>query len=141
MKYLYIFLLLFCVIYESGCNAGKIPLKGKITFSDDGSPLTRGIIVFSSPTFQAYGDIQSDGTFRVSSTGKYDGLPPGEYGIHIINTSVAKEGSNSDNPDAWIFLVDEKYDSAQTSGLKLKIDSQIQNYDIVVDRYIEKRKK
>jgi hypothetical protein len=76
----------------------------------------------------------------VSSTEEHDGLPPGEYDVHIVNASVPKEGSNPDNPEAWVFLVDEKYDSARTSGLKLKVDSKTRNYDLVIDRYVEKRK-
>ncbi|MDR1960474.1 MAG: hypothetical protein LBQ54_15800 [Planctomycetaceae bacterium] len=133
-------LICFC-LGVSGCNHGKVPLKGKVTFSDDGSPLPTGIVIFSTPTFQARGEIQPDGTFRVSSTGENDGLPPGEYDVNIVNASIAKEGSNSDKPEGWILLVDEKYDSARTSGLKLKVDSKTRNYDLVVDRYVEKKKK
>jgi hypothetical protein len=136
-----LFFLLFCTIFLYGCNGGKVPLKGRVTFSDDGSPLTTGIVIFSTPSFQSRGEIQPNGTFRVASIGKNDGLPPGEYDVHIVNASIAKEGNHSDNPDGWIFLVDEKYDSPKTSGLKLKVDSKTKNYDLVIDRYIEKKKK
>ncbi|MDR2115626.1 MAG: hypothetical protein LBP87_04515 [Planctomycetaceae bacterium] len=136
-----LFFLLFYTIILYGCNGGKVPLQGRVTFSDDGSPLITGIVIFSTPSFQSRGEIQPDGTFRVASTGKNDGLPPGEYEVHIVNASIAKEGSHNDNPEGWILLVDEKYDSPKTSGLKLKVDSKTPNYDLVVDRYIEKKKK
>jgi hypothetical protein len=128
-------LLLLC-----GCSQ-KVPLKGKVTFKDDGSPLTAGFVIFSTPVFQARGEIQKDGTSRVSSARENDGLPPGQYDVHIVNASLEKEGGNNDSPGGWILLVDEKYDSPQTSGLKLNVDSKTKNYDLTVDRYVERKKK
>ncbi|MDR3111412.1 MAG: hypothetical protein LBU65_17210 [Planctomycetaceae bacterium] len=125
------------IISLNGCNSGKVPLKGKVTFSDDGLPLTTGIIIFSTPDFQARGEIQQDGTFRVSSEGNHDGLPAGEYDVNIVNASVEKPGTDG---NGWIFLIDTKYDSVRTSGLKFKVCSSTKSYDIVVDRYVEKKK-
>jgi hypothetical protein len=132
-----LFSLLLGIVFVAGCNGGKVPLKGKVTFSDDGSPLITGIVIFSTPTFQARGEVQPDGTFRVGSEGDRDGLPPGEYDVNIVNASVEKPGTDG---NGWIFLIDKKYDSAKTSGLKLVVDSSTKNYDIVIDRYVENKK-
>ncbi len=82
MKYATFYLSLFAVLVAFGCS-DKVQFGGKVIFSDDGAPITSGSLIFVSESepFQARGVINSDGTYRVSSTGVNDGLPPGTYAI------------------------------------------------------------
>lgn len=121
------FLLAFAV-----CGCGEnVPLKGKVVFSDDGSPLTCGTVIFVSDNFQSRGNIQPDGTFNVSSVRPGDGLPPGTYQVAVVgavDTDV-------------IPLIDPKQSSPETSGLTMTVDKSTKSYDITVDRYTGKREK
>ena len=51
--------------------------------------------MFATPTFQAKGDINPDGTFTMGSYSATDGLPPGTYTVAIIgaNTSTGDDGT------------------------------------------------
>ncbi len=66
-----------------GCDDGKVPLGGKVTYSDDGTPLETGTVGFTTDDYNARGPIQKDGSFVVSSEKPGDGLPPGTYRVHI----------------------------------------------------------
>lgn len=72
--------MLFCVL--AGCS-NNIKFGGKVTY-EDGTPLTIGTVVFSTPTYQADGEIQPDGSYRLGSLHPKDGLPPGQYQVFVI---------------------------------------------------------
>ncbi|MDR1963058.1 MAG: hypothetical protein LBQ50_04720 [Planctomycetaceae bacterium] len=77
-----VFVLLF--VSFMGCGRGYVSFGGKVTFEEDGSPLTVGTVVFTTNTFQAEGAIHSDGTYRLGSLSEKDGLPPGTYKVFVI---------------------------------------------------------
>ena len=123
------YFLVSVLLVLSVCGCGEnVPLKGKVTFSDDGSPLTRGTVIFVKENFQSRGVIQPDGTFNVTSVNPGDGLPPGTYKIGIV-----------DAVDTDVIpLIDPKHTSPDNSGLTLTVDSSTKSYDIKVDRYTGK---
>ena len=61
MKYCSLIILLLCLV--AGCGKGHVTLKGKVTFADDGSPLTLGTVVLSTPSYQSRGDLNDKGEF------------------------------------------------------------------------------
>jgi len=66
------------------------PVTGKITFKEDGSPLTGAILVAQVLTPESGGprataEIQPDGTFILKTELKGDGAIPGEY-LMILNS-------------------------------------------------------
>ncbi len=128
------FLLMIALCVCMGCD-GKQQLGGKVTFSDDGSPVTMGAVFFTTPTFVAQGDIKSDGTYVVSSTGMNDGIPPGKYQVYIggVETVETKEmgGRTITNRTS---LINTKYQSPSTSGLEFTVDGSTRKFDIQVDR-------
>jgi hypothetical protein len=134
MRKILFFALVLCLCI--GCS-NKVGLKGTVTFSDDGEPLPLGEIGFSTPTFFARGTIQPDGSYVVGSEGVADGLPPGEYNVTITafmedkNPTMGKNGMPVDNSR---HLIDEKYSSQTTSGLKATVDSSTKVLDFKVDR-------
>lgn len=79
---------LFVFLTLAGCSKGFVPFGGKVTFEEDGSPLTRGVVVFSTDTFQAEGGIKADGTYRLGSLKINDGLPPGTYKVFLSNAGA-----------------------------------------------------
>ncbi|MGL4944068.1 MAG: hypothetical protein ACRC46_12860 [Thermoguttaceae bacterium] len=126
-----------CVGCSSGTNLG---LRGKVTYSDDNSPVPVGMVVFSSTSapFTARADIKPDGTFTASSTGQGDGLPAGTYKVFF--TGVEKvTGQDAGGMDISTPLIDAKYYSAGTSGLEVVVDPAKKNtMEIKVERYKKK---
>ena len=126
--------MLVVLIAFTGCS-DKQSLKGKITFSDDGSPLPVGEITFATSTCIARGNINADGSYAVGSTGKRDGIPKGEYQVYIVGAENVKvtfdKGVQKSNRTP---LIDAKYASAETSGLTFTADGTTRRFDIQVDR-------
>ena len=116
----------------SGCG-GNVNLTGTVTFSDDGSPLPRGQICFTTPGFMARGEIKPDGTYVVGSITEKDGIPPGTYQVHIIN-SEKEVGTNREGLMLYEDVIDQKYTSASTSELSVVVDAKTRRHDIRVER-------
>lgn len=134
----------------AGCGNGLVPLRGKVTYSDDGSPLTMGYVYFDNGKELARGKINADGTYVVGSRSANDGLAPGSYKIYVQATgpdpsgaveTVWQSGPASGQPQEagtglrrQVPLVDSKFTSSATSGLKLNVDRTTKSHDIVVDK-------
>jgi hypothetical protein len=116
-----------------GCNNGQVGLSGKVIFSDDGSPLTFGTVCFSTPTFQAKGEIKNNGSFTMGSLGVADGLPPGTYTVCILGATEDLGGDNIYS------LLDPKWNSPSTSNLTVTVENTTRNLEIKVDRNPETR--
>lgn len=126
-------LILFSLICLSFLGCGdKVGLKGKVVFSDDGAPLTVGTVCFSTPTFQAKGDIDAQGNFTMGSIAEADGLPPGKYQVSIIGAEREQEGFGKE------YLVAEKWCSPKNSGLTVDVDKSTKFIEIKVDRFPKK---
>ena len=104
-------------ILNAGCGGGTntfatILVKGKVTYK--GQPLTNGTVTFSPVDSQkcrpATGQIESDGTFVMSTVKFGDGVMPGEYKVAIESL---KAGSDED----------EKRETGQDSGIPKKYTS------------------
>ncbi|MDR1383132.1 MAG: hypothetical protein LBJ67_04685 [Planctomycetaceae bacterium] len=124
---LFIFLtLLLC----AGCS-NNVPISGQVTYSDDGNPLTTGTVCFQTESFVARGNLQSDGTYHMSSVTEKDGLPSGLYQISVIN---AVEGLGEDD-GIRIPLIDPKYNDSATSGITFEVTRSNKRFNFTVDRY------
>ena len=127
-RYAFLFCLLLCLI-AAGCGGNK-KLTGKVTFTD-GSPAPNGTVVFLKDNFMSRGEIQSDGTYRISSEGVNDGIPPGEYRVYVSGVSEMPEGP----PSAMmlpVLLGDPKYTDPETSGLTCKIPAPGNRFDFSI---------
>lgn len=116
-----------------GCG-NNVPLKGKVTFADDGSPVTTGEVLFDDGQKIARGPIQSDGSYVAGLEKAKSGLPPGNYRVSIVNTATLIP-----SPDPYIAptykpVIHNKYMSPENSGLTLVVDKTTKQYDIQVDR-------
>lgn len=106
-------------------------LKGKVTFAD-GQPVTSGMVIFSNASFQARGEIQSDGNYTVSSTGKNDGIPKGEYKVTV--SGIVKLVGGGKNPMPFpVPLCDEKYMNVDTTDLSCTVPVSRNTFDIILE--------
>ncbi|HEY1375372.1 MAG TPA: carboxypeptidase-like regulatory domain-containing protein [Gemmataceae bacterium] len=116
----------------AGCASRKYPVRGTVTL-DDGTPLTRGLVVFErvegGPPATARGNVGPDGRYVLSTEKPEDGVPPGKYRV-LVNPLDA-----SDVPDELRILpFDIKYTKFATSGLECTVPSGENDFPIRLDR-------
>lgn len=132
MKHAIRLVLLFTLIFVVGC--GREPqVTGKVTFPD-GAPLTVGEVQFLAETHSAFGKIQADGTYRLGSMKKDDGVPPGTYSVIVVKAAQSfptPPGGGIDDTPPPVFLIDKKFNKPETSGLTCEVSGDRQ-FDITV---------
>jgi hypothetical protein len=127
---IYLFVLTF-----TACGSGLCSLRRKVTFSDDGTPIPCGIVMFDNEQTRSKGKINSDGTYIVGTLSDADGIPAGTYKVSVTGTYKPAENINSNNMDVSQSesLIDAKYANASTSGLTVTVDSKNKIFDISVE--------
>lgn len=126
-----IFLLSLCFVLGCGSNVG---VTGKVTFPD-GTPLDRGEVRFQKDDFVAAGKIEPDGSYRLGSLKKDDGIPPGLYTVAIVGaaeTFPTPPGKGLEDTPPPRFLIDKRFTDAKTSGLSCEVRGK-QRFDITVE--------
>ena len=139
MKKLCVLLLMSLLSPLVGCG-GHVGLEGKVTYSDDGSPLTVGTVVFKKGSRISQGDLRADGTYTIGSLADEDGLPPGEYLVYVYGAEKILVPASGSGPAVTEPLIDPKYFNVETSGLSIEVKRKTQ-FDFQVDRYIVPKKK
>jgi hypothetical protein len=133
--------LMAIVLSMIGCSQ-NVPLSGRITFADNGEPLSEGAIAFVSSTNQARSEIGKDGNYKLGFEREGNGLPKGEYKVYIQALHVElQRGNDSDGdgePDIIrrieTPLIAKKYATPETSGLVFIADGKTKTFDIKVER-------
>ena len=122
----------------SGCSS-KHAVSGKVVF-DDGTPFVNtGMVIFEKTedgvSVMARGDIQTDGTFKLSTSKPGDGVPAGIYRVCVAPRSdiVARSPGQPTGPD-----FDPKYCQFDTSTLTFEVKSGSNVYEIKVGKPIQK---
>ncbi len=104
----------------AGCAAKKYPIHGRVT-TEDGKPVTEGIVVFESVPadgalpVMARGRIQPDGTYALSTEKPGDGVPGGKYRALLVPPEPDVDGPAK--PPAF----DKRYTAYATSGLAYEV--------------------
>src|SRR5262249_41979933 len=81
----YLVLAALAFVGAAGCGPGAPkapPVRGKVVFKEDGKPLTGGAVRFESaaePKVVAWGEIQRNGTFSLTTYKEGDGAVAGEH--------------------------------------------------------------
>ena len=114
----------------AGCS-GNYRLSGKVTF-EDGTHATQGMVVFTTETFQATGEIRQDGTFVVGSEKARDGIPKGTYQVYVTGVGKMTTGGMMGNT-LFVSTVHDKYAAASTSGLTCTVPAPENKYDLVLE--------
>ena len=142
-KYLTIFLPLLVIIFIAGCGDPKV--TGKVTFPD-GTPLTKGQVMFQKEGFIASGDLQKDGTYSAGKNKDGDGLPPGTYKVFISGAStydaaelaeIQEQIASSGGAPVFrtprpVNLISTKYESPGSSDLTVEVKGRTK-YDFTVE--------
>jgi len=123
--------LLMCLI-ATGCSGNK-KLSGKVTF-EDGSPAPNGTVIFLKDSFTSKGEIQPDGSYKMSSERENDGIPPGEYKVYVTGILEPPQVIPGAMPSMPASLCDPKYENPETSGLTCKIPAPGNRFDIKIER-------
>jgi hypothetical protein len=99
---------------SSGQMTSLLPVKGSVTYK--GKPLTKGSIRFEPEGYgrPAKGQIQSDGSFVLTTAAEGDGVVAGSHRVAI--TGLDKPLAN----DRAL----KKYFSLNTSGLTAEVDKE-----------------
>ena len=121
------FALFFVLFFAVGCGNRNVQLGGTVTF-EDGSPLTKGSVVFSTDTFMAGGDLDSNGKYLMGSYSLKDGLPPGTYKVYIAG---ATEEVSAKAGGMWS-LIDPQFGSFPSTPLTCEIPAPKNTFDITV---------
>ena len=118
-----------------GCGGGEpvydppVAVSGKVSLK--GQPLTGGTIHFvpANPkkALAGSGQIQSDSSFKVTTTKPDDGLIPGKYSV-FFDPPVASDGSKKDSPINF----PEIYLAPGTSEITQTIDKPTSSIQIIL---------
>ena len=109
----------------AGCDGRprRVPVAGKILI--DGKPLTSGFVqMVPADARPAYGKIQPDGSFRMTTFDEDDGCVPGEHKVTVI--AYEPLGATKTR---W--LVPAKYQDAATTDKTVKIEKAVE--DLVIE--------
>lgn len=122
------------VLLQSGCGGPAdapvlktlYPVKGTVLL-DSGKPVTTGrvVLVSSDGMLSSTGDIGSDGSFAVKSSGG-DGVPAGDYKVRIESDS-GKAGGKGAGRAHLPFAT--KYTDEDSSGLKVTVKAEPNTLD------------
>ncbi|MDZ4783553.1 MAG: hypothetical protein SGJ19_25175 [Planctomycetia bacterium] len=121
----------------TGCGGsglpGTVPIRGKIFYQR--KVLTAGTVLYSPVNDsgrQARGELQSDGTFTLTTLEANDGALPGEYRVVILAYAPhpgepGRGDVPADAPPPTIergFVIPEKYTTPEETPFTDKVDDQ-----------------
>jgi hypothetical protein len=110
---------LAAILVIAGCQQGPtmVPVTGKVLYN--GKPLKFGSVVFQPPSGQpAQGEIQSDGTFTLSTYRPQDGAVVGKHKVRITCYESQRPGAKEMPGEQMLgkMLIPEKYSLFDQSG-------------------------
>lgn len=120
-------------LLTAGCGGPKTyPVEGKVVYTD-GSPakeLAGGLVEFDAAEagVSARGDIEADGTFRMSTYQPNDGCLPGKFRALIMPPA----SQDVDRPLPPV--IDKRYQGFDTSGLEVEVKPEKNQVTLTVER-------
>jgi hypothetical protein len=122
----------------AGCSGDIHPVQGKVVWKD-GTPakeLKNSLVIFNQAAKQtrAQGQIQEDGSFRLTTNKPNDGALAGEHEVLIIEVARKHLGG----PDSSALApgaMDSRYSDPRTSGLTATVKPGTNQVTLTVDRY------
>jgi len=110
---------IFCT---TGCKRHPrvVPVSGKVLYN--AKPLPFGSVMFQPSKGQpAMADLESDGTFTLSSYGVNDGAVPGQHLVSVMCSEGQRPGKQSKGDSVGKLLIPLKYTRFGSSGLTVEI--------------------
>ena len=127
------------VLVAAGCADGNkpYPVKGTVLW-ENGRPakeLAGGTVLFQSDELKksADGEIQADGTYRLSSKAMNDGALPGKYRVSVAPPMQSEPGER--RPQGRFQgneIVDRRYQNLQTSTSEVTVERKSNDIPITV---------
>lgn len=124
---------LLALLVALGCGGGNTaPVNGQVKFKDGGdvSVLAGHTVAFEADAdrMSGYGDIQADGTFKITTFSPDDGAIIGSHRVSITPPEPP--------PDAPLPkpILDPKYQNHTTSGLTVEIKPGTNNVEFELER-------
>ncbi|TWU21804.1 hypothetical protein [Bythopirellula polymerisocia] len=116
----------FTLIHGCSQPPPMTSVKGKVLYNSE--PLKFGVVMFHPPKGQvAQAEIQSDGTFDLSTFRKEDGVIPGHYKVSVLcyEAHDSEKAKLLDDEEGGMLLgkslIPLKYTRANSSGLTADI--------------------
>ena len=112
-------------VLVSGCGSGDMKVEGTVTLPD-GSPLTKGMMMFDNGKTSVVGNLDAQGKFVLYQLQPGDGVPPGNYrGMIQYDVEVSPELSDEARNAALakILPFSPKYLGFDTSELTLTVEA------------------
>ncbi len=109
------------LLAAAGCGPRLYPVRGKVALAD-GRPVTEGMVVFerkgeAKEAVTARGEIQPDGSYRLSTHRPGDGAPPGTYRVLVAPKTDPNAVDRAPQPPPF----DPRYADFSTSGLECEV--------------------
>ncbi len=109
------------LLAAAGCGPKLYPVRGKVTLAD-GQPVTEGMVVFerkgeAKEAVTARGEIQADGSYRLSTHRPGDGVPAGTYRVLVAPKFDPNAVDRAPKPPPF----DPRYAEFGTSGLEFEV--------------------
>jgi hypothetical protein len=115
----------------TGC-ARYYPVHGTVTYPD-GTPVTEGLVVFerqdAGKAVTARGDIQPDGSYRLSTAKPGDGVPPGKYRVLVAPKTDLNDVDRPHAPP-----IDPSFADFKSSGLEFEVTADATEFPIRVTK-------
>jgi hypothetical protein len=106
-----------------GCNSGYT-VTGRVTFEEDGSPLTIGIINFENEKYRFSGQLNADGNYLLEGASPREGVPAGVYGVSVsgaVKSTTDEIARTMVNEN----LVTKKFFRPETSDLICEVNGKM----------------
>ena len=115
-----------------GCS-NQVKVSGRVTFAEDGSPLTVGAVCFEANGQVARGYLDHDGNYRLTSIKENDGVLPGSYRV-FIDGALVPVGTDSVGAAAKVGILDHKYTSPYDPAYTFEVSRSNKVFDFTVER-------
>ena len=124
-------LILLFVACSLGCG-NQVKVNGRVTFAEDGSPLTIGSVCFEADGYSAQGLLDHNGNYQLTSIKQNDGVPPGKYKV-FIDGALESVGQNRFGPLKTPIL-DRKYTDPHNPAYTFEVNRSNRVFDFTVER-------
>ncbi|MDR1959459.1 MAG: carboxypeptidase-like regulatory domain-containing protein [Planctomycetaceae bacterium] len=123
---------MICLLFGVLIGCGHPRITGKVIFPD-GTPLSKGQVVFENEKHTYTGKIREDGTFRMGVLKDGEGIPPGKYQVAVSGAND-EEIFDPEQPPRVTPLIAARFRSPKTSGLEFDIQKSTTDISIVVEK-------
>lgn len=125
----------FLLVMAAGCGPSLYKVEGKVTL-EDGQPMPSGMVSFEmqegKKLVMARGNIELDGSYRLSTYKPGDGALPGKYRV-LVAPAAEFSGDPPEGTPPRVDI-DARFKSFDTSGLTFEVKPEKNVFPIKVAR-------